>query len=409
MAQQHSVVLCSDDVDRQPAVLAALQEAGYDVELSGSTTRLLLLPPRPDRVAIVIDLIGSPIQTFNLISRLRDQMGSEEVPILLVIDELRPSEVVRGLQAGATDCISRSLSNDELVSAVNRCRTRTPSNPPPEHPQDRVLASLDRVASPREDPSIPQAPPRFRMGQRAVVPSTNPPEFGSSGTVSLPDPIRSPFARTTPLPSAEPAVILQTVSHRNLLEGPLKDRIYQEILGRLDVGVVVVSTSHRIDYINRAARQIFEIWEPGSPVFPPRLAGLTRDTLFELLFRGDQDPIALSFEGSRVKAITGSMIPCSDQKEQTLGYIIMVCELREKPTSHRSHEDIQLTKELTEGAEKAGQSLNVLARMLQTLDREKVLSDPRTLRSFELMRHEMERLTNLIQQLKDHRSKGKTA
>ena len=413
MSNQTQILVCCDDPERQALYTQGLAGAGYRLEFVNVPARVAAVVGKVEWGAILIDLASSPTQAFFLVTHIREQIGDLRVPILLVTDEMRPTDTIRGLQVGATDCVTRTAPISEMRFALDRCSTVRGGQPTPQQGSPRSGASSP-FPIPAAPPGTPPANrPPLRFSTAGVFPSTAAAAASSRRDRVAPSPFQEPpeamgwpqelMTQPPPAragPSTEPVALLES-QHR--------DRFYRELFDRLDTGVVVLTPDHAIDSINTAGRQLLEIFEPGRIPFPARIGGVDRADFLSHLSRGtlggDVKPIALLFERGATKSVVGSVSIIANDLGQSLGHLVLVRDHRAQLELPRSIDDIRISREAIDTLGRAEQSLNVLSRSIALLDREKLLNNPAALRSFELMRNDFERLFTLVRVLRDVRQR----
>ena len=114
------ILAIEDDWTVRTVLEHTLKSAGYDIDLvSGiSDARQLLAEGRYDLVLLDVNLPDG--NGLDLLRDLRKNLGTG-VPVL-VLSGLRQEEVVvRGLELGADDYVTKPFSPPELLARVSRC------------------------------------------------------------------------------------------------------------------------------------------------------------------------------------------------------------------------------------------------------------------------------------------------
>jgi two-component system, OmpR family, phosphate regulon response regulator PhoB len=118
-----AILAIEDDWTVRTVLEHTLGSAGYEVDVAPalSDARKLLDDGRYDLV--VLDLNLPDGNGLDLLRDLRKDLGSS-VPVL-VLSGLRQEEVVvRGLELGADDYVTKPFSPPELLARVSRCLGR---------------------------------------------------------------------------------------------------------------------------------------------------------------------------------------------------------------------------------------------------------------------------------------------
>ena len=101
-------------VEDDLAIQRALRVAGYEVETasSGDAGLDLVLRTRPDLV--LLDLMLPGLDGISVCRRLRATEGTRSVPIIMLTAKGEPEDIVRGLDAGANDYVTKPFEKDVL-------------------------------------------------------------------------------------------------------------------------------------------------------------------------------------------------------------------------------------------------------------------------------------------------------
>ena len=117
------VLLVDDDQDVAEYVRRELEEESFDVVVAHDGATGLRWAERSAFDIIVLDVMMPFMDGLEVTRALRRQ--SNLTPILLLTGRDAPEEIVRGLDAGADDYLTKPFSFDVLVARI-RARTRKP-------------------------------------------------------------------------------------------------------------------------------------------------------------------------------------------------------------------------------------------------------------------------------------------
>jgi DNA-binding response OmpR family regulator len=117
------VLLVDDDRDVAEYVRRELEEESFDVVVAHDGATGLRWAERSAFDIIVLDVMMPFMDGLEVTRGLRRQ--SNLTPILLLTGRDAPEEIVRGLDAGADDYLTKPFSFDVLVARI-RARTRKP-------------------------------------------------------------------------------------------------------------------------------------------------------------------------------------------------------------------------------------------------------------------------------------------
>ena len=115
------ILLVDDDVEVTEYVRRGLEEEGHAVSVCHDGTAALRAAELHAFDIIVLDVMMPFVDGFDVTRRLRRQ--HIEAPILLLTARDAPEDVVRGLEAGADDYLTKPFSFDVLLARI-RVRTR---------------------------------------------------------------------------------------------------------------------------------------------------------------------------------------------------------------------------------------------------------------------------------------------
>ena len=120
-------ILVIDDNGRDRRLLRdALEHEGYAVEeaADGAEGLKVLFASRPD--VVVLDVIMPKMDGWAVCQRIRE---ITDVPVIMLTSLNRDEEVVKGLELGADDFVSKPVSPRQLIARVRAVlrRARAPA------------------------------------------------------------------------------------------------------------------------------------------------------------------------------------------------------------------------------------------------------------------------------------------
>jgi diguanylate cyclase (GGDEF)-like protein len=139
------ILVIDDDSDVARFVQAGLAEQGYDVVVAetGVAAREAVAEAVPDLV--LLDLTLPDVDGFELLRALHASPVTSGIAILLLTTETDVADLVRGLDAGADDYLTKPFDMEELAA--------------------RVGSVLRRLKSMRDLSPLTGLPGNFRIGQ----------------------------------------------------------------------------------------------------------------------------------------------------------------------------------------------------------------------------------------------------
>ncbi|HEX8701726.1 MAG TPA: hybrid sensor histidine kinase/response regulator [Myxococcaceae bacterium] len=113
------VLIADDDVLSRNTVAALLASTGYRLRfaINGEETLAAVDEEVPDLV--LLDVMMPGLDGYAVCQRLREQLGEDYVPIVLVTALDGRQEVLRGLEAGADDFLRKPVHGAELRARIS--------------------------------------------------------------------------------------------------------------------------------------------------------------------------------------------------------------------------------------------------------------------------------------------------
>lgn len=137
------ILIVDDNPGIREAVQVTLALDGYHftVAENGRQALALAFSERPDLV--VLDLMMPEMDGLECCRTLKSSLATRSIPIILLTAEDDPDDVVRGLEAGADDYVTKPFNPKELrarvASALRRTRSYVDTDPLTHLPGNRVL------------------------------------------------------------------------------------------------------------------------------------------------------------------------------------------------------------------------------------------------------------------------------
>ena len=122
-------VLVIEDDRRMASLLAqALKEDGSHVTICHDGAEGLTTALRPDFDVIVLDLMLPGLDGFQVAQRLRRR--GRQTPVLMLTARDAPADIVKGLNIGADDYVTKPFALDVLLARVRAAARRGPASQP---------------------------------------------------------------------------------------------------------------------------------------------------------------------------------------------------------------------------------------------------------------------------------------
>ena len=110
------ILLVDDDQVLVDMIAVLVEQAGFRPLIAGEPAVALELFERHDPVLVVVDLMLTPHDGFELLAELRRR--SAAVPILVLTGRLDEDDKVRALDAGADDYVVKPFGHRELLARI---------------------------------------------------------------------------------------------------------------------------------------------------------------------------------------------------------------------------------------------------------------------------------------------------
>ena len=113
-------ILVVDDEFLNVRIVKEHLSSTYDIDsaLSGHDALMMMQQHKPDLV--ILDLMMPIMTGFELCQRIREKYSMDELPIVILTAKNRVEDLVKGLNLGANDYISKPFSKEELKVRVGK-------------------------------------------------------------------------------------------------------------------------------------------------------------------------------------------------------------------------------------------------------------------------------------------------
>ena len=116
-----TVLVVEDDDTIAFLVQFLLEREGFGVDLArdgrAAEQRVAaMLPP----ALVILDVMLPYIDGFELLEKIRAREGWEKIPVIMLTAKSQESDIVRALDAGASDYVVKPFQPNELLARVRR-------------------------------------------------------------------------------------------------------------------------------------------------------------------------------------------------------------------------------------------------------------------------------------------------
>jgi len=112
------VLIADDDPDLVALVLATLGQFGMDCDIARSGKQTLDAVRRKAPDAIVLDVNMIDLDGFQILKKLRDNLSTKSIPVLLLTARSQESDITLGFASGANDYVVKPFQPSDLVRRV---------------------------------------------------------------------------------------------------------------------------------------------------------------------------------------------------------------------------------------------------------------------------------------------------
>lgn len=118
-SSQADTVLLVDDTPSSLGMLSdALEEAGFTVLVAQSGRKAIEIAARVIPNAILMDAIMPELDGFETSKRLKKLEDLRDVPVLFMTGLSETEHIVRGLESGGVDYVTKPVNPDELIARL---------------------------------------------------------------------------------------------------------------------------------------------------------------------------------------------------------------------------------------------------------------------------------------------------
>ena len=112
------VLVADDDRDILELVAFRLERAGYDVVTANDGAEALEVASERGPDLAVLDVMMPRLDGYEVTRRLREDSGTERIPVILLTARVQEADVQRGFDSGADDYLKKPFSPQELRARV---------------------------------------------------------------------------------------------------------------------------------------------------------------------------------------------------------------------------------------------------------------------------------------------------
>jgi DNA-binding response OmpR family regulator len=120
-----TALLIEDNADVAYLLRFMLQRDGYAVHTltNGRDAQQFVAESRPTDV-VILDLMLPYIDGFELLAQIRESNAWRDVPVVVLSGKVTERDIVRAIELGANDYVTKPYKPLELSARIRRCTRR---------------------------------------------------------------------------------------------------------------------------------------------------------------------------------------------------------------------------------------------------------------------------------------------
>ena len=118
--EKNKILIVEDEQDIRDLLIFNLQKEGFKVESADNGDSALSLIRKNNFDLILLDLMLPGIGGFDLTRILKNDKKTSETPILMLTAKGEESDIVKGLELGADDYMTKPFSIKVLLARINK-------------------------------------------------------------------------------------------------------------------------------------------------------------------------------------------------------------------------------------------------------------------------------------------------
>jgi signal transduction histidine kinase len=139
------VLITDDDNASRNTVAALLSPLGYLVRFAANGEEALAAVAQETPDLVLLDVMMPGMSGFEVCRRVRERLGGDYVPVIMITALDGRSDIVRGLEAGADDFLHKPVHGAELRARVSNLLKVRDYHRIVSSERDRALATVDEL------------------------------------------------------------------------------------------------------------------------------------------------------------------------------------------------------------------------------------------------------------------------
>jgi len=111
-------LVADDDEDIRDLVTVTLTRKGYRVISASTGDEALKLALEQTPALAILDLVMPGLYGYAVMRRMKENVATKDVPVIVLTARTDPKDVARGLEVGASDYVEKPFSPGDLLARV---------------------------------------------------------------------------------------------------------------------------------------------------------------------------------------------------------------------------------------------------------------------------------------------------
>jgi two-component system, sensor histidine kinase and response regulator len=117
--KKQPLVLIAEDIPKNMEIVCnILRKEGYRLAMAGNGRQALEMVPNVQPDLILLDIMMPELNGFDVCKQLKENPETKDIPIIFLTAKAESEDIVKGLQIGAVDYVTKPFRGTELVSRV---------------------------------------------------------------------------------------------------------------------------------------------------------------------------------------------------------------------------------------------------------------------------------------------------
>lgn len=113
------LILIAEDIPRNmEIVFNILNKEGYRIAMAGNGTKALEMIPEVEPDLILLDVMMPGMNGFDVCINVKENPKVKDIPIIFLTAKAESNDIIKGLEIGAVDYVTKPFNAAELISRV---------------------------------------------------------------------------------------------------------------------------------------------------------------------------------------------------------------------------------------------------------------------------------------------------